>query len=338
MSWNYLKLQTDFGRAMRLENPTTDDGLCTASERKDIINDAILEVVKDTKCLRSTTAIVAESEKMSYTNLQSSITDYISLYYEGGVRFNGVKLDRKSENELDRIYGGNWRDLDAVESPEYCCFVDNETFLLVPPPLYDGRSTPTGLAVTATGTTGATTYSYRISAVDDDTGETLACTAVAITDGNATLSATNYNALAWTAVSGADHYNIYGRTSGAERYMTQVDTNSYNDTLAVVTPSGQPKLYSTANTILVSYVQKPTVLSADADVPFNGITRLEVYSKAVICKCMEIAADKATNEEEAGKWLQKYGLAKTGTNIGLNTDDDYNPSWKPNMRAYRGRL
>lgn len=89
--------------------------------------------------------------------------------------------------------------------------------------VYSALTTPTGLGVTATGTTGSTAYSYRVSAFNS-IGETLACTSVAITNGNATLSATNYNALAWTLVSGATGYNIYGRyaTGLTETYLGTV--------------------------------------------------------------------------------------------------------------------
>lgn len=96
---------------------------------------------------------------------------------------------------------------------------------------YSALSTPTGLAVTATGTTGSTAYSYRVSAFNS-TGETLACASIAITNGNATLSATNYNALSWSAVSGATGYNIWGRkaTGLGETYMgTVYGVVVYND-------------------------------------------------------------------------------------------------------------
>jgi hypothetical protein len=75
---------------------------------------------------------------------------------------------------------------------------------------YSALTTPTDLSVTPTGTTGTTSYSYRVSAVNA-IGETLACVSVATTTGNATLSATNYNAITWSAVSGATGYNIWGR-------------------------------------------------------------------------------------------------------------------------------
>jgi len=106
--------------------------------------------------------------------------------------------------------------------------------------VFTALSTPTNLTVTPTGTAGSTHYSYRITAFSA-TGETLACTSVPTTTGNATLTATNYNALAWTAVSNAVGYNIYGRKATTdngigETKMATITTNAYNDT-GVDTPS-----------------------------------------------------------------------------------------------------
>src|SRR5262249_48087791 len=76
---------------------------------------------------------------------------------------------------------------------------------------------PTGLTVTPTGTTGATTYTYTIASIDAAGGIGAAIATVSTTTGNATLSPTNYNALSWTApVSGPAPagYAVYGRTNG----------------------------------------------------------------------------------------------------------------------------
>lgn len=97
--------------------------------------------------------------------------------------------------------------------------------------VYSALTTPINLAITPTGTTGSTSYSYRISAFND-TGETLACASVQTTTGNATLSATNYNALSWDAVSGATGYNVWGRyaTGLGETYLgTVYGVVVYND-------------------------------------------------------------------------------------------------------------
>ncbi len=99
---------------------------------------------------------------------------------------------------------------------------------------YEALSTVTGLTVAAQGTTGSTSYSYRVNAFNK-TGQTEACAAVAITNGNASLSTTCYNKLTWNKVTGAEGYKIYGRTATGygEVYMATIyddDTTTYNDT------------------------------------------------------------------------------------------------------------
>lgn len=96
--------------------------------------------------------------------------------------------------------------------------------------IYTALTTPVGLALTTSGTAGTTTYSYRVSAFNA-TGESLACTNVTISTGNAILDATNYINLAWTATTGATGYNIWGRysTGLGETYMSTVYTNAYSD-------------------------------------------------------------------------------------------------------------
>lgn len=95
---------------------------------------------------------------------------------------------------------------------------------------YSALTTPGVPTVTPTGTTGSTTYSYRISAFNAS-GETLAGTAGTTSTGNAALDATNYNSLSWSAVSGALGYNVWGRysTGLGETYLATVYTTTYKD-------------------------------------------------------------------------------------------------------------
>lgn len=97
--------------------------------------------------------------------------------------------------------------------------------------VYTALTTPVGLAVAAQGTTGSTAYSYRVSGFNS-TGETLAAASVAIANGNASLSATNFNRVTWTALSGATGYNIWGRyaTGLGETYLgTVYGFTTYDD-------------------------------------------------------------------------------------------------------------
>src|SRR5207248_2996568 len=64
-----------------------------------------------------------------------------------------------------------------------------------------------------TGTTGATSYTYAVSAISVNGGETAASGATQTTTGNATLNSTNYNAISWSPVSGAVSYKVYRTAS-----------------------------------------------------------------------------------------------------------------------------
>lgn len=95
---------------------------------------------------------------------------------------------------------------------------------------YTALTTPGKPTVAPQGTTGHTTYSYRISAFNS-VGETLCSTATATTTGTASISVSNYNKLTWSAVSNAAGYNVYGRysTGKGETLLTTVYTPTYDD-------------------------------------------------------------------------------------------------------------
>jgi hypothetical protein len=97
--------------------------------------------------------------------------------------------------------------------------------------VYTALTTPAKPTVTRVGaTTGKKAYSYRVSAFNN-VGETLASTATAITNGTATITASNYNRITWSAVTNATGYNLWGReaTGLGETYLKTVYTTGYND-------------------------------------------------------------------------------------------------------------
>ncbi|MGI9028312.1 MAG: beta strand repeat-containing protein [Candidatus Saccharimonadales bacterium] len=70
-------------------------------------------------------------------------------------------------------------------------------------------ATPATPTVAAQGTTGTSTYQYRITALDG-TGETAPSTqSTGVTNGNATLSGINFNRITWNRQGGATSYKIY---------------------------------------------------------------------------------------------------------------------------------
>jgi hypothetical protein len=91
--------------------------------------------------------------------------------------------------------------------------------------------------VTPFGSTGSTTYGYRVTCINDH-GESLPSATVQITNGNAALSASNFNRIVWDKVLWAKGYRVYGRTAGGELLLATVVNNNYFDDTGTVTPAG----------------------------------------------------------------------------------------------------
>ncbi len=83
-----------------------------------------------------------------------------------------------------------------------------------PPP-----ATPTGVAVSARGTTGASSWVYYVVAVGAG-GNSQPSAVVATNNGAATLSAAAYNRLTWSAVPGATGYKVMRFASGGSPSST----------------------------------------------------------------------------------------------------------------------
>lgn len=99
------------------------------------------------------------------------------------------------------------------------------------PPL----TAPDAPTVTPTGTAGATTWTYKIVAKKSSTSQFSAASSGGTTaTGNATLTTTNYNRIAWDAVSDANQYDIYRTAAGGTPNTTGLigTTNNtfFNDT------------------------------------------------------------------------------------------------------------
>lgn len=105
---------------------------------------------------------------------------------------------------------------------------------------------PTGVAaVQATGTLGAGTYYYRVSALTD-AGESLAAAEVAVT-----IAATHGVTVTWNQVPGATGYKVYGRSTGAELYIATVTPGTvltYTDS-GSITPAGALPTTNTARMV-----------------------------------------------------------------------------------------
>ena len=170
----------------------------------------------------------------------SRIDGLTSYYKSTGTR----EMIRMAGGKLQRQVGATITDIDAgytdgsktafIQALDKLFIVNEDDGLSQ----YDGTTvdrytaltTPASPSVTPQGTTGSTSYSYKVTAFNF-AGQTLPTAAINTTTGNATLSATNFNRVTWSAVSGAEGYNIYGRKADGAgvTYLDTVYTTTYDD-------------------------------------------------------------------------------------------------------------
>ncbi len=94
-----------------------------------------------------------------------------------------------------------------------------------------GISAPAQPTVSNLGTAGSTSYTYCVTATTA-TGETACSTVRITTTGNATLDATNFNRISWTAVQGASGYKVYRTASSGTPSGTGLIGATISGTLA----------------------------------------------------------------------------------------------------------
>ncbi|MEK9130058.1 MAG: hypothetical protein AAB526_01515, partial [Patescibacteria group bacterium] len=182
-------------------------------------------------------------------------------------------------------------------------------------------ATPSGVIVTSQGTTGSTTYSYRISALNAN-GETLASSTAQTTTGNATLSGTNFNRITWNSVTGASSYKVYGRTLGSELYMITASGLTWDD-IGSVTPSGAlPSVNDTGGSLNVArkiYNSTGDFIVIDDSVDVNGTNlTLDADSTSTGGTTVRIIAEQGTDNNGIIQYNaanNQWELANDGTNF-----------------------
>lgn len=149
-------------------------------------------------------------------------------------------------------------------------------------------TTPTGLSVSTSGTSGTTSYTYSIASVDVYGGMTPVAS-YTITTGNGTLGNVNFNIISWTPVSNAYAYAIYrtGGTAGNGLInFVNGDANTISDrNFQVITaPFNIP---SSPPSVTVSQFLSTTIVSG------GGTTSLTLANSAATT-----VSNKATNHDD----------------------------------------
>jgi len=91
------------------------------------------------------------------------------------------------------------------------------------------QAAPTSVTTTPQGSTGSTTYEYRVTAVSDETAEESIVVNTSTSTGNANLSDTNFNRIGFSAAAGAGSYNIYKEDNGLYGFIGATETTTFDD-------------------------------------------------------------------------------------------------------------
>ena len=122
-------------------------------------------------------------------------------------------------------------------------------------------SAPTGLRATWTGKTDSNTrtYSYIVTAVDEETMEESVRSAVVSATGHreANWLTDEYMTITWTAVAGAAEYNVYRNVNGIYGYIGTAEGTSFTDEnfITIVTDKGTAKRIKIEHAITIPPIE-----------------------------------------------------------------------------------
>lgn len=322
----------------KIENVTGFLGGLNTFQDETVIKDSELTVAKN--IILTVDGIEPRPGTLYYNSQQDSRVRGLYPYYKSTgarelIRFSGGKLYKNSGSTWSQIGSTTWTtnsDLNMIQVRDNLYLFNGVEALRY----YDGTNLqvfttlnfPTNLRVQARGTTGATPYSYRVSAFNN-IGETLATTAVQITNGNADLDVTNYNQISFDEVTGATGYNVYGRKSTGlgETYLATVyssskyqeivldaDINTTTDVITVDrdTPNNTPLIFKgsgtmpgniTAGTTYYALRQSATTIKVSATAGGSAIDITSTGSGTRILEWQTVFEYNDTATTASGEYL-----------------------------------
>lgn len=134
------------------------------------------------------------------------------------------------------------------------------------------QAAPTNPVATNTVGAGGTTYSYKITAIDEDTGEESLPTSAASTTNDLTVAG-NYNTITWTGASGAERYIVYKAENGVYGLIGGTTGTSFIDDnilpdLGDTPPSARNPFGSSSNyPSVVSFHEGRSVWAQTTNIP-----------------------------------------------------------------------
>lgn len=132
-----------------------------------------------------------------------------------------------SEGDLSTLQYKQSADVITIDHPSYdpkeLARTADTTWILSDATFAPSVTTPANVTVSGTG--GANTYVYHVTALDPETGEeSLAGTK---SQGSLTAPSSNDHTIGWDVISGINEYNVYLELNGVAGFLGVAGTNSY---------------------------------------------------------------------------------------------------------------
>ena len=113
-------------------------------------------------------------------------------------------------------------------APRKLSRTDHNAWTLQGVALTPSIAAPTNVAATAQTGSGSTSYSYRVTAIAEETGEVSLPSSTASTTNDLTTSG-NKNRVSWDAVSGAERYAVYKLDNGLYGFIGETTALAFDD-------------------------------------------------------------------------------------------------------------
>lgn len=160
-------------------------------------------------------------------------TSAFTAYTSGGTIFEIYELTTPySASDLPKlVYTQNANEM-TLTHPSYdvrtLTRTDHDAWTLTADTFAPDLAAPTSISATNSTGSGSTTYEYTVTAESDDTGEiSYAGTSNSCTNDLTTVG--NENTITWSAVTGADRYNVYLKKNGIFGWIGQSTSTSFVD-------------------------------------------------------------------------------------------------------------
>ena len=196
---------------------------------------------------------------------------------------------------------------------------------------------PNNITSEVFGTTGSTQYLYKISSCNDD-GESLPSNTITVSNGNTTLSSSNFVRLTWDLYDFATYYKIYKYVDNKYQLLyVSRDANHFDD-IGQTTLSEEPKSFNSTgyhpNKLnLGKYIKLYTDKTSRSKNYLSTMSNQALYSAYYYAApgSFMIDAFKYSNDIT---WL----FTNQNTNSNYNTIGLYEHNTKTDDKYYKGRI